>query len=73
MNRINARVVESNIPSAEPRTQRQAGRGEFTPQQMREAEDITAWLKDQDDAEVEFLMSEMANKSNRAYRRSMSY
>lgn len=73
MNRPNARVVEANIPAAEPRTARQAGCGELTPRQRREMEDITAWLKEQDDAEVEFLVAEMANKNNRLGRRGMGY
>lgn len=73
MNRPNARVVEANIPSAEAPTPQQFGRGNHTPAQRREAEDITAWLKEQDDAEIEFLVMEMAMKNNRSGRRSLSW
>ena len=73
MNRPNAHVVEANIPSADAPTPEQFGRGNYTPKQRREMDDITAWLEEQDEAEVEFLVMEMANKNNRAGRRAMSY
>lgn len=73
MNRPNAHVVEANIPSAEAPTPQQFGRGNYTPAQRREMDDITQWLEDQDEAEVEFLVMEMAAKNSRAYRRSMGY
>ena len=71
MNRPNHAVVESNIPSAEPRTFNQFGRA--TAKQRREMEDLTAWMEEQDDAEVSLLVSETAAKNNRAYRRTMSF
>lgn len=73
MNRPNAHVVEANIPAAEAPRSDQFGRGNYTPAQRREMDDITQWLEEQDDAEREFLVMEMTAKSNRAYRRSMSY
>lgn len=73
MNRPNAHVVEASIPAAEAPTPKQFGRGNYTPKQRREMDDITAWLEEQDDAEVEFLVMEMANKNNRAGRRSLGY
>lgn len=73
MNRPNAHVVEANIPSAEAPTRKQFGTGNYTPQQRREMDDLTAWMEDQDEAEVEFLVMEMAAKNSRAYRRSMGY
>ena len=73
MNRPNAHVVEANIPAAEAPTPKQFGTGNYTPKQRREMDDITAWLEEQDDAEREFLVMEMAMKSNRANRRAMNY
>lgn len=73
MNRSNAHVVEANIPAAEAPRPDQFGRGNYTPAQRREMDDITQWLEEQDDAEREFLVAEVANKNHRAYRRSMSY
>lgn len=73
MNRPNAHVVEANIPSADAPTPEQFGRGNYTPKQRREMDDITAWLEEQDDAEVEFLVMEMAVKNLRAGRRAMSH
>ena len=73
MNRPNAHVVEANIPAAEAPTPKQFGAGNYTPKQRREMDDITAWLEEQDDAEREFLVMEMAMKSNRANRRAMNY
>lgn len=73
MNRPNAHVVEANIPSADAPTPEQFGRGNYTPKQRREMDDITAWLEEQDEAEVEFLVMEMANKNSRLGRRSLGY
>lgn len=73
MNRPNAHVVEANIPSADAPTPEQFGRGNYTPKQRREMDDITAWLEEQDEAEVEFLVMEMAAKNLRAGRRAMSH
>lgn len=73
MNRPNAHVVEANIPSADAPTPEQFGRGNYTPKQRREMDDITAWLEEQDDAEVEFLVMEMAAKNLRAGRCAMSH
>lgn len=73
MNRPNAHVVEANIPSADAPTPEQFGHGNYTLKQRREMDDITAWLEEQDEAEVEFLVMEMANKNSRAGRRAMSY
>lgn len=73
MNRPNVHVVEANISVVEVFCSDQFGRGNYTPAQRREMDDITQWLEEQDEAEVEFLVAEMVNKSHRAYRRSMSY
>lgn len=73
MNRPNAHVVEANIPSTDAPTPEQFGRGNYTPKQRREMDDITAWLEEQDEAEVEFLVMEMAAKNLRAGRRAMSH
>ena len=72
MNRPNAHVVEANIPAAEAPTPKQFGSGNYTPKQRREMDDVTAWLEEQDDAEREFLVMEMANKNSRTYRRSLN-
>ena len=73
MNRPNAHVVEANIPAAEAPTPKQFGTGSYTPKQRREMDNITAWLEEQDDAECEFLIAEMAAKNLRAGRRAMNY
>lgn len=73
MNRPNAHVVEANIPAADAPTPEQFGRCNYTPKQRREMDDITAWLEEQDEAEVEFLVMEMAAKNLRAGRRAMSH
>ncbi|MCL2874746.1 MAG: hypothetical protein FWF12_00330 [Betaproteobacteria bacterium] len=71
MNRPNARVCEAKIPAAiEPYRFNQV---KSNVKQYREQEDITAWLKDQDDAEIDFLTCELSNKGNREYRRSLNY
>ena len=72
MNRPNAHVVEANIPSAAAPTPEQFGSGIYTAKQRREMEDLTAWMAEQDEAEVEFLIAEMAIKNSRAYRYSMN-
>lgn len=73
MNRPNARVVEASIPAAESVTRQQFGRAHRSLSQRRERDDITQWLEEQDEAELELLIAEVANKNNRAYRRSMNY
>lgn len=73
MHRSNARVIESNIPAAAAPTPKQFGAGNYTTKQRREFDDVTAWLEDQDDAEREFLIAEVAAKNLRAGRRSMGY
>lgn len=47
-------VIESNIPAAEARRPEQFGRG-LTRKQLREAEDITAWMQMQEEAELDLL------------------
>lgn len=42
----------------------------MTVKQMRERDDIDDWLEMQDDAEVAFVISEMAMRANRATRMS---
>lgn len=72
MNRFNARVIEANIPSATPVTQRQFGRGKLTTQQARESQDITEWLQEQDDAELELIVAEVSNRRRAAGRRNLN-
>lgn len=71
MNRYNARVVEAKIPAAQAITQRQFGRGKLTRKQARECEDITEWLQEQDDAEVDLLLAEISNRRQASGRRSL--
>lgn len=47
-------VIESNIPAAEARRPEQFGRG-LTRKQLREAEDITAWMQMQEEAELDLI------------------
>lgn len=72
MNRFNARVIESKIPSAAPVAQRQFGRGKLTAKQVREREDITEWLQEQDDAEMDLICAEMSNRLHAAGRRCLN-
>lgn len=72
MHRYNARVVEAKIPSAEPVSQRQFGRGKLSAQQTREAQDITEWLQEQDDAELELIVAEVSNRRRAAGRRNLN-
>lgn len=64
----NARVVESAIPAAEGKVSFTNG---ATLKQRRELDDITAWLEEQEEAELEFLVEELAGKQHRAMRRSL--
>ncbi len=73
MNRPNARIIESNIPAAEAITQHTFGRRSLTPAQMREAEDVTAWMAEQEEAELVFIQQELAARQHRAARRSMDW
>lgn len=73
MKRSSARVVESNIPAAEQITREQFGSGNYTPQQRREMDDLTAWMEDQEEEEIRMLTQEMANKNNREARRRDYY
>lgn len=65
MNTANRSVVESSIPSALEPIDMKKG---VTVKQKRELDDITAWLEDQEDAEMQFLTSEYAKKGHRACR-----
>lgn len=70
MNRANRFVVESNIPSADPKIDLRNGP---TAKQRRELEDITAWMELQEECEMEMLIAEMAGRNHRAGRRSLGY
>lgn len=63
----NRRVIESAVPAAD-------GKKRFTDAQpLRkkvELDDITAWLEDQEEAEMQFLVNEIANKHHREARRA---
>lgn len=54
-------VVESNIPAAKAARPEQFGGG-LTRKQLREREDITAWMKMQEDAELDLLRESYAHR-----------
>ena len=70
MNRPNHAVVESNIPAAQGRISFNDGTNN---KQRRELADLTAWMEEQEEAELALLLSEMTATQHRAQRRSMSY
>lgn len=65
-------VVESNIPSAAPVRQDQFGNG-MSRKQIREQEDITAWMQMQEDAELDLIAQELNAKNSRNGRRYLDY
>jgi hypothetical protein len=75
MNRSATPAVESKLNPATSdahRKERQR-RAIFAAKDRQQDPDALSWLEeDQMDAEMEFLVSEMANKGHREYRRSLS-
>lgn len=67
MHRPNHAVIESNIPSAVGSIDFKSG---CTTKQKRELEDMTLWMEQQEDWEIESLCQEYANKQHRAGRHS---
>lgn len=72
MNRYNARVIDANIPAARAVAQRQYGRKPVSVKQGREFDDVTEWLEEQDDAEIELICAELNNRRCASGRRNLN-
>lgn len=71
MNALRDTAAEAKLTAAAPTNPETKGRGlkPLTHKDRRLLDDVTDWMAEQDDAEVEFLLAEVANKNRRAGRR----
>ena len=74
MNAPQARAVEANLTSAESPSTYDNRTRRFRGMSGHANPEATSWMEEEQlDAEMEFMIAEMAGKNRREYRRSLNY